>query len=208
MIAPEHPGFAGKLPDWMMSTGDVAFFYLDMLRALALEEVHLVGHSIGGWIAAEIAIRSTQRIRSLSLLAPAGVAAADADYPDIFLWAPEDTTRRQFHDAALAETQLRAQAERGVDAALQNRAALARLAWNPRLHNPQLEHWLHRIDVPTLLIWGEEDRIVPFACHRPFLQRIAGARLISLPGAGHADALLRPDDAGVRLDAFFREAER
>lgn len=208
VIAPEHPGFAGKLPDWMMSTGDVAFFYLDLLRRLELSDVHLVGHSIGGWIAAEIAIRSTERIRSLSLLAPAGVAVAGAAYPDIFLCSPEEALRWQFHDAKLAEEQLQAQTERGIDLVLQNRAALARLAWNPRWHNPQLAHWLHLVDVPTLLIWGEGDRIVPFACHRPFLQEISGAKLIALPAVGHSDALLRPEQAGAQLNSFFREAER
>jgi pimeloyl-ACP methyl ester carboxylesterase len=208
VIAPEHPGFAGKLPDWMMSTGDLAFFYLDLLRRLDLGNVHLVGHSIGGWIAAEIAIRSTGRIRSLSLLAPAGVAVADAAYPDIFLCSPEETLRRQFEDTKLAEEELQAQGERGIDLTLQNRAALARLAWNPRWHNPQLPHWLHLIDVPTLLIWGEDDRIVPFACHKPFLQEISGAKLIALPGVGHADALLRPEAACTPLNSFFREAER
>ena len=73
VIAPEHPGFGrGQIPDWMMGVGDVAFFYLDLMQALDLRNVHLVGHGLGGWIAAEIAIRSTARLASLALLAPAG----------------------------------------------------------------------------------------------------------------------------------------
>src|SRR3981081_3267425 len=62
MLAPEHPGFGrGQVPDWMMSVGDVAFFYLDLMQALDLRNVHLVGHGLGGWIAAGIAIRKTPR---------------------------------------------------------------------------------------------------------------------------------------------------
>src|SRR5215470_8571633 len=85
VIAPEHPGFGrGPIPDWMMSVGDVAFFYLDVLQALDLREVHLVGHDLGGWIAAEIAIRATQRLASLALLAPAGLASKHAPFDDVF----------------------------------------------------------------------------------------------------------------------------
>src|SRR4051812_46118917 len=97
VIAPEHPGFGrSQIPDWMMSAGDVAFFYLDVLAALDLREVHLVGHSIGGWIAAEIAIRSTERLSALTLMAPAGVAVPEAPYGDIFLWGPEERVRRLY----------------------------------------------------------------------------------------------------------------
>src|SRR5487761_539352 len=78
VIAPEHPGFGcAELPSWLSSVSDLAFFYLDLLSALDLKNVHLVGHSLGGWAAAEIAIRNTARLRTLSLLAPAGVPAVE-----------------------------------------------------------------------------------------------------------------------------------
>ena len=87
VLAPEHPGFGrGQIPDWMMGVGDVAFFYLDLMQALDLRDVHLVGHGLGGWIAAEIAIRSTARLASLALLAPAGVETREAMFDDIFTW--------------------------------------------------------------------------------------------------------------------------
>src|SRR4051795_6596876 len=99
MLAPEHPGFGrGQIPDWMLSVGDVAFFYLDLMQALDLRNVHLVGHGLGGWIAAEIAIRSTARLASLALLAPAGVETREAMFDDIFAWTTEEFARRQFHD--------------------------------------------------------------------------------------------------------------
>src|SRR3954449_3253789 len=99
VIVPEHPGFGrSQIPDWMMSVGDVAFFYLDLLRALDLRDVHLVGHCVGGWIAAEIAIRSTGRLSSLALLAPARVEAPEAPFDDIFVWSAEEFARRHFHD--------------------------------------------------------------------------------------------------------------
>jgi pimeloyl-ACP methyl ester carboxylesterase len=200
VIAPEHPGFGrSQIPDWMMSAGDVAFFYLDVLAALNLRNVHLFGHSIGGWIAAEMAIRSTERLSALTLMAPAGVAVPEAPFGDIFLWAPEERTRKLFHDQKLADERIRALANQDIDVALQNQAAVARLAWNPRLHNPQLAQWLHRIDVPTLLIWGEEDQIIPFACRRPFLEQIPQIELFALPASGHALHAERPAEIAARL---------
>jgi pimeloyl-ACP methyl ester carboxylesterase len=208
VIAPEHPGFGrGPIPDWMMSVGDVAFFYLDVLQALDAHDVHLVGHGLGGWIAAEIAIRSTSRLASLSLLAPAGVETPESMFDDIFAWTAEEFARRQFHDPKLAQEWQQAQAKLDIDITLQNRTALARLAWNPRMHNPQLPYWLHRIDVPTLLVWGEDDQVVPFACHRPFKRTIRHSELLALPKSGHALPIERAREIGPRLEAFFRGAK-
>jgi pimeloyl-ACP methyl ester carboxylesterase len=207
VIAPEHPGFGrSSVPDWMLSVGDLAFFYLDALRALGLDRLHLVGHSLGGWTAAEMAIRSTARLKSLALLAPAGTLAPEAPYDDIFAWTPEETARHLFFDPALAETFIKSVADADIDVALQNRVAAARLAWSPRLHNPQLRHWLHLIDVPTLVVWGQEDRIVPFACHRAFLDEIPGAELATLPACGHALTIEQADGVSERLKAFFARA--
>jgi pimeloyl-ACP methyl ester carboxylesterase len=208
VIAPEHPGFGrSQIPDWMMSVGDVGFFYLDLLRALDLSDVHLVGHSIGGWMAAETAIRSTARLKSLALLAPMGVVVKEAPVADIFIWSWEDFDRRQFHDKAAFERWSKANAEPDLDVMLQNRAALARLAWTPRLSNPQLVFWLHRIDVPTLIVWGKEDAVMPFAGHKPYLREIPGAKLCALDDAGHALPDERPSELAERFIAFTQQAK-
>jgi pimeloyl-ACP methyl ester carboxylesterase len=204
VLAPEHPGFGhSDLPSWLSSVGDLAFFYLDLLAQLDLKDVHLVGHSLGGWTAAEIAIRDTRRVKSLSLLAPAGVQAVAESYGDIFLWPPEEHARNSFYDQSLAEERIRGLAAADIDVMLQNRAAAARLAWSPRLHNPQLAHWLHRIDVPTLLVWGEDDRICPFACRSTFLDQIKGAQLRALAQTGHALHSERHAEVAAHLQEFF-----
>ena len=107
----------------------------------------------------------------------------------------------------LAHDWQHAQAKLDIDVVLQNRTALARLAWNPRMHNPQLPYWLHRIDVPTLLIWGEDDRVVPFACHAPFKRAIPQAELVTLPRSGHALPIERAREIAPRLAAFFDGAK-
>jgi pimeloyl-ACP methyl ester carboxylesterase len=207
VIAPEHPGFGkSKIPDWMMSVGDLAFFYLDFLHTLGLENMHLVGHSLGGWTAAEIAIRNTGRLKSVSLLAPAGVRSPQVPFGDIFLWTPEEHARRSFYDRKLIEARIQQLPNLDADVQLQNRAAAARLAWNPRLNNPQLPYWLHRIDRPVLFVWGKEDAICPFACAEPFMAPIKDAELYALGETGHALHTERPNEVAARLDAFFAAA--
>jgi pimeloyl-ACP methyl ester carboxylesterase len=202
VILPEHPGFGrSQIPDWMMSTGDLALFYLDFIDALKLDTVHLAGHSLGGWLTAEIAIRNTTKLRSISLLAPAGIAVADAPFGDIFMWNHEQSTRAQFHDQALAEKRLTVAPD--LDIALQNKSAVARLAWNPRLSNPQLPFWLHRIDKPTLLLWGKQDRIVPYACHVPYQKGIAHAQMETIDQCGHAIHNEKPAEAAAIMEEFL-----
>ena len=211
VLAPEHPGFGrGKVPDWMTSAGDLAYFYLDLLAALDLEKVHLVGHAVGGWIAAELAIRNTARLASLALLAPAGIVVPGASIADIFLTPADELVRRQVHDAndPACAAWLTAQSAVEIDIVLQNRAALARIGWSPRLHDPQLPVWLHRIDVPTLVVWGEDDRLVPFACHRPYMDAIPGARLLALKDTGHALMVENAGRTAGQLQELFAGAAR
>lgn len=204
VIAPEHPGFGrSKIPTWMMSVGDLAYFYLDVLEALDLKDVHLVGHSLGGWTAAEIAVRNTTRLKSISLLAPAGVRSPEVPFGDIFLWSPEEHARHSFFDKKLVEERIKQLAATDVDLTLQNRAAAARLAWNPRLNNPQLTYWLHRINRPTLFVWGKEDEICPLACAEPFMKPIKGAELYTLTETGHALHTERPKEVAAKLNSFF-----
>jgi pimeloyl-ACP methyl ester carboxylesterase len=211
VVATEHPGFGpSAIPDWMMGIGDLAFFYLDLLEALDLNGVHLVGHAVGGWIAAEVAIRNTARLASLTLLAPAGVVVPNVSITDIFLTSTEDMVRHQVHfaNAPASAAWIESELAKPIDHVLQNRAALARIGWSPRLHNPQLPYWLHRIDVPTLVAWGENDRVIPFACRTPYLDQIAGTELMALPNTGHALHVERADKTADRLNAFHAGARR
>ncbi len=206
VIAPEHPGFGrSEIPQWMLSMADLSLFYLDFMEKLGLEGVHLAGHSLGGWLAAEIATRNTSRLKSVTLMAPAGIAAPQEPFGDIFLWTPEQATRAQFFDQSLAEKRLATPPD--LDVLLQNKAATARLAWNPRLANPQLPYWLHRIDKPTLLVWGREDRIVPFACQPYWLKGLPKAQTATLEECGHAIHNEKPDMAAQHIISFIEGAK-
>ena len=207
VVAPEIPGFTlSPIPDWMMSVSDAAFFMLDFIAALDAPRLHLAGHSIGGWIAAEVAIRSTSALASLSLLAPAGVMPREAPKQDVFLLSGEEGVRALYHDQALAERQIAERAGDPLDIMLQNRAGLARLAWSPRMASVTLPHWLHRIDIPTLIAWGREDRILPFSTHETFLREIAGAQFLDLPACGHAIPQERGAEVARAMGAFMNGA--
>jgi len=187
VFAPEHPGFGqSDDPPWLDNVGDLAYFYLDLLKALGLKRVHLIGTSLGGWIAAEMAVRDTARLASLTLVGAVGITADGETIPDIFRMPVEENLRRFYSDQERAARRLGDMAKVDMELVAKNRATVTRLAYRPRFYNPDLGKWLHRIDVPTLLLWGAEDGLVPPQFGEAFRALIPGSRLVVLPAAGHA----------------------
>jgi pimeloyl-ACP methyl ester carboxylesterase len=191
VFSPSHPGHGGSpAAEWIEHVSDLAFHYLDLLDLLRLEQVHLVGASFGGWIAAEVAVMASHRLRSLVLIDPVGIKVDGWVYPFLFAMDLPDLVATVFHDftAALAL----APPDQSPDTLLElsrERAALARVAWNPYLHNPLLRRRLPRIGAPTLLCWGEHDRLAPLACAQAWMAGIPGARLATFAGSGHVPHL-------------------
>ena len=163
VFAPRHPGIAGSpVPEWLDTAADLGNFYLDFLDALALDKAHLVGFGVGGWIAAELAIRNCARLASLTLVAPLGLRVRGVPQSDIFLGADDDVLRVLVHDQNIAESLIaETVTPENEDARLYNQQLLARVAWEPRLHNPHLVKWLHRISVPVHLVVGDHDALFP-----------------------------------------------
>jgi pimeloyl-ACP methyl ester carboxylesterase len=189
VIVPDHPGFGGsEVPAWIDDVSDVAYCYLDAIEALRLAGVHVVGQSLGGWIALEMAVRSTHRLRSLTLISAAGIQARLA-YAD---------PKRG------AEAAERAGADKYHDLAILNRIASARFGWQPRFFNPRLERWLHRVNIPTQIIWGEDDRIIPPAYAEAFHRLIPGSTLTMIPDAGHLPHVERTPAVAQAMQAFLR----
>jgi len=187
VLVPEHPGYGqSDEPEWLENIHDVAYFYLDFLRQLDLKDLLLVGTSMGGWMAMEIAVRNTSRIASIVLVSPAGIAAPGAEPADIFLLSPEDTVRQLFHDQRFAEERLAIPVTpEAIDLGLKNRHTTARLAWEPRLHDPFLPKWLHRIDVPVAIVWGKEDRVLPVGIADELKRLLPQAQLKIFERCGH-----------------------
>ncbi|HEX6268173.1 MAG TPA: alpha/beta fold hydrolase [Burkholderiales bacterium] len=196
VLVPEHPGYgqSGE-PEWLDNIHDAAYFYLDFLKQLDLRNVTLVGNSMGGWMAMEIAVRDTSRLESVVLVSPAGIRAPGVQPADIFLMPDEELVRRLFHDPRLAEARLAVPVTpEAVDIALKNRHTTARLAWEPRLHDPHLPKWLHRIDVPVKIVWGREDRILPVRFLDHFRKLMPKAQTHIVEGAGHLPHVEKADE--------------
>jgi pimeloyl-ACP methyl ester carboxylesterase len=187
VLVPEHPGYGlSDEPEWLDNIHDLAYFYLDFLKRLDLENVTLVGSSLGGWIGLEMAVRDTSRLRALVLVSPAGVRAPGLQPADTFLMSPEELARQLFHDPKFAQARLAEPVTpESVDASLKNRHATARLAWEPRLHDPHLQKWLHRIDLPVQIIWGDQDRILPLGFLDIFRKLMPAAKAEVVKDAGH-----------------------
>ena len=186
VLVPEHPGFGeSDTPDWLDTIHDLAYFYLDFLDELGLDDVHLVGVSLGGWLAAEIAVRNTSRLASLTLASAAGLYVNGVEQIDTFLLTDEQRIRAFFHDQTCADEMIARQRPELEDVAMKNRVATAKLTWQPRGHDPHLAKWLHRIDVPTLLIWGADDRLFPQQHAAAYREHIPGAKAVIIPECGH-----------------------
>lgn len=196
VLVPEHPGYGlSEEPEWLENIHDAAYFYLDFLKKLNLRNLILVGSSMGGWIAMEIAVRDTSRLKSLVLVSPAGIAVPGVQPADIFLMPPEDAVRGLFFDQKMAEARLaEPMTPEALDIALKNRHTTARLAWEPRLHDPFLPKWLHRIDVPVKVIWGREDRILPVGFVDEFKRLLPKAQFHIVENAGHLPQAEKPDE--------------
>jgi pimeloyl-ACP methyl ester carboxylesterase len=207
VIVPEHPGFGGSdTPEWLANVGDLAYFYLDLIAQLGLTHVHLAGTSLGGWIAAEIAVRNCQRLESLVLTAPAGIHVKGLSKGDIFLWSADEMTRKLFHDQRMAAAALAVPASEAQQLTdMKNRLTTAKLAWQPRLYNPDLHKWLHRIVVPTLILWGDHDQVIPPGYGPAFRDLIPGSRLEVIAECGHLPHMERMDAWTARVMAFLAE---
>jgi pimeloyl-ACP methyl ester carboxylesterase len=207
LLVPDHPGFGhSDDPPWIRNVPDAAMFYLDFIDALQIDQIHLVGHSLGGWIAAELAVRDCARLASLTLIAPAGIRVKGVPSGDSFIWSPEEAAHNLFADPALARRMLDAPvSDEEADIMLKNRYAAAKYGWQPRWFNPDLEKWLHRIKVPTHLVWGAADQLMPVAYCDLWRERVAGARVTLLDNCGHLPHIEKSEVVATRIESFWNE---
>jgi pimeloyl-ACP methyl ester carboxylesterase len=166
---------------------------LDLLDALDLERVHVAGLSLGGWIAAELAVWASHRLKSLTLIDAAGLYRPGVEVPDLFVLDYAETVRLLFEDQAIADRLLALPDTPELLAQrLKGNVTLARVGWNPYLYDPKLMQRLHRIQVPTQVLWGEQDRLFPLALGDAWRDAIAGAALHVIPRCGHIPPAEQP----------------
>jgi pimeloyl-ACP methyl ester carboxylesterase len=218
VIAPSAPGFGGSpRPDGCENLYDLVRFYLDLLDELPYARVSLVGCSFGGWLAAELAVTCSHRFERLVLADAVGIKVSgreERDIAHVFNTHPAEIERLawfapgrlpaagfgfgwQQHLASISDDDL-VQLARSWD-------ALCLYGWQPYLYNPALARWLHRIHVPSLVLWGEADGIVSPAYGRAYTDLIPGARFECIPEAGHHPELEQPQAFATRVLDFLAQ---
>jgi pimeloyl-ACP methyl ester carboxylesterase len=206
VIIPEAPGFGGsEAPPWLETVSDLANFYLDFLEKFDLHDVHLVGLTLGGWIAADIAVRDASRLASLTLMDAPGIAVPGIEHRDAI--DAVQTVRDTYFDPKLADDALARAFNPANDAIRRaNESIVEKIAGRYRNHDPLLQRWLHRIRFPTLILWGENDRILPLAYGEAWHKAIAGSRLVALPRCGHLPIQERPEAFAATVAEFCAES--
>ena len=209
VIAPHHPGFGGSaLPDWFGTVDDIAYLYLDLAAELNLSGALLMGSCFGGWIAAEMAVRNTARFSGLLLAAPLGIKVGgvlDRDITDMHGIPRAEFVRKAWANPELGEPDYTKMSDTELAGIARGRESLAVFGWKPYMHNPRLRRWLHRIDIPVKLLWGEQDGIVSTAYGEAWKNEIAGATMETMPNAGHYPYWEQPEAFAARAAAFARQ---
>jgi pimeloyl-ACP methyl ester carboxylesterase len=206
LIAPSHPGFGhSERPAGITTVDDLAYFYLDLMDAFDLRDALVIGVSLGAWIAAAIAVKSTARMARLVFGNPVGIKAGDRetrDILDIFAMLEDEFIEKAFADPASGKHDYCAMTDEEVLVVARNREAAALYTWSPYMHDPKLKGRLHRIRVPTLVLWGTADRLVDEAYGRAFCAAVPGGVFEPIEGAGHFPHIEQPKAFAARALAF------
>jgi pimeloyl-ACP methyl ester carboxylesterase len=205
LIVPTHPGFSGTpVPDAIDSIDDLAYLYLELLDEMGLDDVILAGASLGGWIAAELAVKCSHRLAGLVLVDSVGIKPGDRetrDIPDMFAMSLATFAELTHHDQNHLPD-FSAMSDEALSEISQNREAAALYLWEPYMHDPKLLHRLHRVGVPTLLIRGESDRFVSASYTEAFRVAIPNAQLTTILQAGHSPHLEQPAEFAGHVLSF------
>jgi pimeloyl-ACP methyl ester carboxylesterase len=209
VVVPDHPGFGrSEGLEYLDDIVDLALYYTEFIEAMGLDQPYLVGHSLGGMIAAEVAAIAPDVASKLVLIAPLGLWLDDHPVMDFFAATPEELAAAMFHDpgsdAAGELLRLPADPEARLEALLartKSLSAAGKFLWP--IPDKGLKKRVHRITAPTLLLWGASDRLVPPVYGEAFLKRIRRARLMLLTGASHMLPYERDDEFVAAVTDFL-----
>ncbi len=196
---PSHPGYGqSDRPDWLETIPDMACFYSWYLETLGLEGIRTIGFSMGGWIASEIAAMCNHSISKLMLVGAVGVKPHESEITDIFIISPAQVLDLMFHDPSQAPEYQAVYGREFTPEELMtaegNREMAVRLCWKPYMHDPRLTGLLQRVKIPTRMVWGRNDRIVPLECGELYNKAIKGSDLVVIDNCGHSPQIEKPQE--------------
>jgi pimeloyl-ACP methyl ester carboxylesterase len=205
VLTPVHPGFGGtERPEQLTDVGTLARLYADLLDTLDLRDVIVVGNSIGGWIAAELALLGSERVSGYVLVDAAGIEVPGHPVVDIFPLAPQELSALSFHNPARFGIDPAALPEAVRAAAAGNRASLAVYQGPYKMADPGLRERLAKVTSPVLVVWGESDRVVDRDYGRAYAAAIPGAHFVLIAASGHLPQIETPSEL-LRIVAEFAE---
>jgi pimeloyl-ACP methyl ester carboxylesterase len=209
VVAPTHPGFGTiPVPRDLTTVDDLAYLYLDLIETLDLDGAVVVGVSLGGWIAAEMAVKSTARMSALFLADAVGIKAGgreSRDIADIYAVTDRQLAELVYAEPARMAPNPKLLPESELVLMARSRESTGRYAWTPYMHNPKLKGRLHRVNVPTLVLWGAADRVVTPDYGRAFAAAIPGAQFAIIPDAGHFPHLEQPAAFAKQIENLLEE---
>ena len=196
---PTHPGYhQSTRPEWLETIADMASFYTWFLEEQGLEGARAIGFSMGGWIAAEVAASCRHAFSKLMLVDAVGIMPQQGEIADIFIISPAQVTELLFHDPKQAPEYDQIYGQRPtpeqVEVAEGNREMAVRLCWKPYMYDPRLPGLLGRVNIPTRIVWGREDRLVPLECGELYRQAIPESDLVIIDNCGHSPQVEKPDE--------------
>jgi pimeloyl-ACP methyl ester carboxylesterase len=198
LVVPVHPGYGDSADDpTITSVHDYVLHYLDLLDQLGIDRLRLVGHSLGGWIAAAFSIEQVDRIEKLVLVSPAGLRVPEAPTADLFRLAPEELVPALTENPEIVAAKVPNPPDLDfIVARYRESASFAQVAWE-RIYDPKLGKWLHRLTMPTLVLWGAKDRVIPAAQADVWAGLVPGGQAKVLPDRGHLVLEETPEALGV-----------
>jgi pimeloyl-ACP methyl ester carboxylesterase len=199
VYAPSHPGYDhSSRPQWISTMNDMAHFYRQFIEELGLVPVNLLGFSMGGWLAAEVAAMCPHVLKRLILVDAAGIKPQVGAIAELFMVSPERVQQLRFYDPKqvpeyeqLVPRQLTPEEE---EVQWRNREMASRLCWKPYLHNPKLPAYLRGVKTPTLIVWGKHDAIIPLNCGELYHQALSNSTLHVIDRCGHSPAVEKPQE--------------
>jgi pimeloyl-ACP methyl ester carboxylesterase len=210
LIVPQHPGMGeSDAPTWLNNMHDMALFYHDFIDYLGLEDVHLIGTSIGGWLAATVAYLNPGPFKSVTLACAAGLNNPDIPKPPIFAKTAAETLRFVIHDQELAEAMI-AKLPPGVDDmpnSKKSKATTQIMAGETR-HDASMPTWLHRLKMPVHIIWGKQDRLSPVQYADEYKKLLPHAKVTLYDNCGHLPYTEYPEQYAKDIAGFIKTATK
>lgn len=203
VLVPHHPGWGrSERPGWMRGVRDIVAIYQALLADQNLSDVSLIGLGFGGWIAAEMASFAPREFRRLVLAAPMGIKPPDGDILDQAIVSYIAYPQAGFHDQANFRRVYGDVSTDQLEAWDIAREMCFRIAWKPYMYSQTLPHLLGGVRAPSLVVWGDDDKVVPRSAGDVYVRALRDARLEIVPECGHLIEMEKPEQLARLVTEF------